>query len=59
LGRGKRPAHAAFWGDRYGRVTDPFGHEWSIATRNRDLTPEEIKKGAEEFFTQVAKAPVG
>jgi PhnB protein len=31
-----------FWGDRFGSVTDPFGHVWSIATHIEDLTPEEI-----------------
>jgi PhnB protein len=31
-----------FWGDRFGVVTDPFGHVWSIATHVEDLTPEEI-----------------
>ncbi len=31
-----------FWGDRFGSVSDPFGHTWSIATHVEDLTPEEI-----------------
>ena len=31
-----------FWGDRFGAVTDPFGHVWTIATHVEDLTPEEI-----------------
>jgi PhnB protein len=31
-----------FWGDRFGTVTDPFGHVWSIATHVEDLTAEEI-----------------
>ena len=31
-----------FWGDRFGSITDPFGHSWSIATHVEDLTPEEI-----------------
>jgi PhnB protein len=31
-----------FWGDRFGSITDPFGHSWSIATHIEDLTPEEI-----------------
>ena len=31
-----------FWGDRFGTVTDPYGHVWSIATHIEDLTPEEI-----------------
>lgn len=39
------PLDDAFWGDRYGRVADPFGHDWSIATHVRDLTPEEIMAG--------------
>lgn len=44
------PVMDAFWGDRYGKVADPFGHEWELATHKKDLTPEEIAKGAEEFF---------
>jgi uncharacterized glyoxalase superfamily protein PhnB len=31
-----------FWGDRYGQVTDPFGHHWSIATHIEDMTPAEM-----------------
>jgi uncharacterized glyoxalase superfamily protein PhnB len=31
-----------FWGDRYGQVTDPFGHHWSIATHIKDMTPDEM-----------------
>jgi PhnB protein len=31
-----------FWGDRFGSVSDPFGHTWSIATHVEDLTPEEV-----------------
>jgi PhnB protein len=33
-----------FWGDRFGTITDPFGHVWSIATHVEDLTPEEIEE---------------
>ncbi len=47
------PVMDAFWGDRYGKLTDPFGHEWSIATHTQDLTLEEIQKGAEAFFSQM------
>jgi len=35
-----------FWGDRFGTITDPFGHVWSIATHIEDLTPEEIAERA-------------
>lgn len=42
------PAQDMFWGDRYGVVTDPFGHEWSFATRQRDVPREEVERGASE-----------
>ncbi|MBP0599178.1 VOC family protein [Herbaspirillum sp. LeCh32-8] len=42
------PVADMFWGDRYGQVVDPFGHKWSIATHVRDLTPEQIAKGAQD-----------
>jgi PhnB protein len=38
------PPTDMFWGDRYSRIRDPFGHSWSIATHVADLTPEEIQK---------------
>jgi PhnB protein len=37
-----------FWGDRFGAITDPFGHVWSIATHVEDVPPEEMAKRAEE-----------
>lgn len=37
------PAQDMFWGDRYGQLTDPFGHRWSVATHQHDLTPEQIQ----------------
>ncbi|MFZ0520043.1 MAG: VOC family protein [Candidatus Acidiferrales bacterium] len=43
-----------FWGDRYGKLTDPFGHQWGIATHVEDLTPEEIDKRATAFFAKMA-----
>jgi PhnB protein len=46
------PAADMFWGDRYGVVTDPFGHSWSVATHLRDLTPEQIAAGMNEAFAQ-------
>jgi PhnB protein len=45
-----------FWGDRYGKVEDPFGHHWAIASRIEDLTPEEIaKRTAGAFFASAEK----
>jgi uncharacterized glyoxalase superfamily protein PhnB len=37
------PVADMFWGDRYGIVTDPFGHSWSIATHQKDMTVAEIQ----------------
>ncbi|MGI0149294.1 MAG: VOC family protein, partial [Thermoplasmata archaeon] len=53
------PLMDAFWGDRYGKLSDPFGHEWTLATHKQDLTPEEIKKGADEFFSKMMKSHAG
>ncbi len=39
----KMPPADMFWGDRYGVLTDPFGHSWSIATHIRDVSPEEMQ----------------
>ena len=38
------PVQEMFWGDRYGRLEDPFGHQWSVATHVRDVSPEEMKQ---------------
>ncbi len=51
------PLMDAFWGDRYGKLTDPFGHEWSIATHQHNYTAAEIQKKAEEFFSKLPKPP--
>jgi len=39
-----------FWGDRMGNVIDPYGQNWSIATKVKDVTPEQMKQAQEEFF---------
>jgi uncharacterized glyoxalase superfamily protein PhnB len=39
----RMPLADMFWGDRYGQVTDPFGHNWSIATHKHDFTPEQMQ----------------
>jgi uncharacterized glyoxalase superfamily protein PhnB len=38
------PVAEQFWGDRYGKLEDPFGHHWSVATHVRDVTSDEMKK---------------
>ncbi len=44
------PAMDAFWGDRYGKLQDPYGHEWSFATHKKDMTPEEMAEAASKAF---------
>jgi uncharacterized glyoxalase superfamily protein PhnB len=42
------PVADQFWGDRYGIVEDPFGHQWSIATTIRELSEAELKEAAQK-----------
>ncbi len=42
------PSADMFWGDRYGVLEDPFGHRWSVATHVRDVSAEELLKGAQQ-----------
>ncbi|MCH7840668.1 MAG: VOC family protein [Planctomycetes bacterium] len=43
-----------FWGERFARVRDPFGHEWGITTHLRDMTPAEIQAAATKLFENIA-----
>lgn len=49
------PVSDMFWGDRFGKVRDPYGQEWSIATAKETLTPQEIDERAKAFFAEMAK----
>lgn len=40
------PVEDAFWGDRFGVVVDPFGHQWSLATPQRRLSDAEVREAA-------------
>jgi PhnB protein len=46
------PPTDMFWGDRFGRVTDPFGVRWGIATHTEDVSPEEIGRRAAQAARQ-------
>jgi len=43
------PLSDAFWGDRYGQVQDPFGHRWSIATHQREVSMEDMQAALKEM----------
>lgn len=51
----KMPMTDQFWGDRYGVVEDPFGHQWSFATHKQDLTKEQVDANARKFFANMPK----
>ena len=46
------PPTDMFWGDRFGRVVDPFGVRWGIATHKEDLSPQEIGRRAAQASAQ-------
>ena len=46
------PLADMFWGDRYGKLVDPFGHHWSIAEHREDLTPEQMEERKAAAFAQ-------
>jgi PhnB protein len=42
-----------FWGDRFGTITDPFGHVWGISTHVEDVAPEELEERAKAAFAAI------
>ena len=55
-GTSEMPPADMFLGDRFGRLTDPFGHKWSLATHIEDVSPEEMKKRMQTAMSQSAQA---
>lgn len=49
------PLTDQFWGDRYGMLTDPFGHMWAISTHKEDLTEEEMMRRGDEAMAHMAQ----
>jgi PhnB protein len=47
------PPADMFWGDRFGKVTDPFGHHWGMATHKEDLTPAQIETRRKDWEKQM------
>lgn len=44
-----------FWGERFTRVRDPFGHEWGITTQLREMTPDEIQAAAQQLLADMSE----
>jgi PhnB protein len=55
------PLDDMFWGDRYGKLTDPFGHSWSLATHQEDVAPDELAKRTKQAMAKMGRQaqPVG
>ena len=45
----------AFWGDRFSKVIDPYGNDWTLAQRIKEMTPAEMKAAADAFFAEMSK----
>src|SRR5437588_5999272 len=54
-GKVNMPVADMFWGDRYGTFTDPFGHQWGIATHKEDVSPADMEERGKKFFAQMAQ----
>jgi uncharacterized glyoxalase superfamily protein PhnB len=52
----KMPLMDQFWGDRYGVITDPYGHSWSLATHVKDMSPQEMQRAQDEAFAKMPPA---
>jgi uncharacterized glyoxalase superfamily protein PhnB len=55
----RMPPTDMFWGDRYGQLDDPFGHHWSLATHQRDLTPDEIQQSMRDMAGNASSGGCG
>jgi PhnB protein len=49
------PVADQFWGDRYGKLKDPFGHKWSIATHVKDMSADEMKRSMDDAMSKLQK----
>jgi uncharacterized glyoxalase superfamily protein PhnB len=50
----RMPLDDVFWGDRYGKITDPFGHEWGIAPRVKEMSAAEMERAGREWMAKAA-----
>jgi len=50
------PVTNMFWGDRYGKFNDPFGHSWGVATHVEDVSPDDMTRRQAEWTASMAKA---
>ena len=49
-----QPMMDQFWGDRGGKIRDPFGHVWMIMTHTEDVSPEQIRSRFEAMMGEAS-----
>ena len=49
------PVTNMFWGDRFGKVVDPEGHHWNLATHVEDVEPAEMERRSQEWMKQMGQ----
>ena len=49
------PPADMFWGDRFAKLSDPYGHSWALATHKEDVAPEEMGRRAQEAMAKMAQ----
>ena len=50
------PLQNQFWGDRYAKIRDPFGHQWGLGQHVEDVAPAEMERRSAAFMAQMTKA---
>jgi PhnB protein len=50
------PPADMFWGDRFGKLSDPFGHSWALATHIEDVAPQEMEKRGKAAMAEMQQA---
>jgi PhnB protein len=53
------PLENQFWGDRYGKLRDPFGHQWGLAQHVEDVAPAEMERRAKAWMAEMSKKAAG
>ncbi len=46
------PLQNQFWGDRYGKLRDPFGHQWGLAQHVEDVAPAEMERRSKAWMAE-------
>jgi PhnB protein len=53
------PLANQFWGDRYGQITDPFGHHWALGSHIEDVAPDEMERRFKAMLAEMQKKKPG